>query len=189
MKVSRIILIILGIVIIVALTAGITIWVQKTLHLKRLEKRMPHLAGLLGKEKPRDLLETIKTVRAIDVLGLAEEQIAKFIYNNNRLKELKKEHHKMRQEKLDAIDKLLKEKASTEELQNSINEFRKINEEYQNNCKTVRDDINSILTPEQQARLILFERDFQQQMQRFLQKGPCRIKREKRSLKGKERSI
>lgn len=183
MKTSKILLIFAGIVVIVVLTVGITIGVERIVHRRAFEKRMPYLTDILGKERPRDLLETIKIVRAIEVLDMNEEQIGKVISRWGKLNNIREEHNKIRKEKLEEIEKLLKAKASSSELQAVISELNGLDDKFQSDYKALRNEIDNALTIEQQAKLILFERDFHRQMQMFLENQP---KTSKQNLRGRQ---
>lgn len=183
MKFSKMLLVISGVVVIVALTIVITMGVERAIHRRAFEKRMPHLAKIIGKESPRDLLKTIKMVRAIEVLGLDEEQIAKVIPRWRKLDETREVNRKARKKKLEEIERLLKAEAPAEELENAITSLEELDDKFQSDCKALRDEINQMLTPEQQARLILFEKDFRCQMQKFLQRQPHKRKKPAGPLK------
>lgn len=176
MKSFKILLIITGIVAIIATTVAVTLGIQRSIHRKKFIRKTPHLAKLMGDKKPKDLLVTIKTVRAIETLDLNDEQSARYISLSRKLETLRKEDHEKRKEKLEELDKLVKSNASDDELQKVIKGLEEDEEKFRADTENIRDEINSILTPEQQARLILFEKEFHQQMQRFLERQPCRRK-------------
>lgn len=182
MKSSKILLIIAGIIAIIAITVAVTLGVQRSIHHRKFIRKVPHLAKLMGDKKPKDLLVTIKTVRAIETLDLNDEQSARYISLSRKLETLRKEHHEKRKEKLEELDRLVKAAASDDELQKAIKELQQLEEDFRTETKGLRDEINSILTPDQQARLILFEKEFQREMQEFLEGQP----RRKRCLKGKD---
>lgn len=182
MKSFKILLIITGVIAIIAATVVVTLGVQRSIHRKKFIQKTPHLAKLLGDKKPKDLLGTIKTVRAIEVLDLNDEQSARYISLSRKLETLRKEHHEKRKEKLEGLDRLVKAAASDDELQKVIKELQQLDEDFRTETKGLRNEINSILTPDQQARLILFEKEFQHEMQEFLERQP----RRRRCLKGKD---
>lgn len=172
MKSFKLFLIIGGMIVVIIVTAIITSRIQSSIHHKRLMRKSPHLAKLLGDKKPKDLLVTIKTVRAIDALDLNDEQSARFISLTRKRETLRKEYHKSLKDKLEELDRLVKANASDNELQKVIKELDEAEERFRTDTKKIKDDINSILTPEQQARLILFEKEFAREMQRFIEKQP-----------------
>lgn len=176
MKASKLLLLIAGGLAIVLITVGITLGVQKAIYTKRAVKRMPHLAGILGKERPRGLLKTIKIVRAVEALELNEDQIGKVLSRWNKLNEMREEYFKTRKEKVTEIDRLLRAEEFTEELQDALTGLRELEEKFYADCKTLKDEIDTFLTTEQQAKLIIFEKNFHRQMQRLLGRTPGKEK-------------
>lgn len=176
MKSFKIFLIIGGIIAILAITVVVTLGIQRSIHHRKFIRKTPHLAKLLGDKKPKDMLGTIKVVRAIDVLNLNDAQSAKFISLSRKSEVLRKEHREKRKEKLEELDRLVKTNASADELQKVIKELEQLEEDFKAGTKGLRDEINTILTLEQQARLILFEKEFQREMQGFLERQPLRRK-------------
>ena len=176
MKASKITLIVIGIIVLITITVGVTVVVQRNIYKKKLAKHAPYLTNLMGKEKPRDMLKTIKLVKAIEVLDLDEEQMAEFITQWQKTQRAAMDYRKDRAEKIKEIDELLKDKASPQDLTNAITELRALEKDFSGEKQDLQDEIYSVLTPEQQARFILFEKKFNRQMKNFLKKGRGRRK-------------
>lgn len=182
MRFYKIFSIISGIALIIVLTVGITIGVQKTIHKKSFEKRMPQLAGVFGKEKPKDLLDTIRIVRAIDELSISEEQTGRFVSLLRKQNELRRSHRKERNKRIEELEKLLKEKASPGDLEKIVTELEQLEDKFKSESDSLKTELDNLLTIEQQAKYILFEHEFQHEMRRLVGKGP-KMKRGQRHFK------
>ncbi len=196
MKFSKKYLAIIGGVVLVVLVVGVTMGVRKAAH-RRAIRRRPALARILGKERPEEMLETIKIVRTIEALELNEEQIAQVIPRWRSMKEAMKEFHQSRKERIEELEKLLKSKASSQDVERALENLKAQEKAFRERTESLKDEIDSILTPEQEARLILFERKFHKEMQRMLKRPPKRerplekrreIERPERKLPEEERA-
>jgi Spy/CpxP family protein refolding chaperone len=172
MKLSKKYLTIIGgvalIVLLIGVTAGAT------------EKRRPAQSRIQGRERSRKMLETIRMVRTIEALELTEEQIAQFLPMQRQIKEARKEFHQSRKERIEELEGLLKSKASSRNLEKALENLKAQEKSFRERTESLQDKIDSILTIEQRARLIIFERGFQKEMREML-KGPS--KREKQPEK------
>ncbi len=176
MKLSKKYLAIIGGVILVVLVVGVAAGVKKAAHRRAIKRRRPALARILGKERPREMLETVKIVRTIEALKLNEEQIAQVLPKWRRRKEARKEFHQSRKERIEELGKLLKSKASSQDLERALENLKAQEKAFRERMENLKEEIEEILTPEQEVKLILFEKKFRQEMQRMLKRPPRRAR-------------
>ncbi|MBU4128750.1 hypothetical protein L6386_05355 [bacterium] len=191
MKFSKKYLAIIGGVVLVVLVVVVAVGVKKAAHRRAIKRRRPALARLMGKEKPREMLETIRIVRTIEALELNEEQVAQIIPKWRRMKEARKEFQQSRKERIEELEKLLKSKVSSQDLEKALENLKAQEKAFRERMESLKDEIDSILTPEQEVKLILFEKQFRKEMQRMLKKPPKRASplEKKRELRRPERRL
>jgi hypothetical protein len=179
MKLSKKYLAVIGGVALIVLLTGVTAGASK----EAAEKRRPAQSRIPGRERSKEMLETIRTVRTIETLKLTEQQIAQFLPKQRQMKEMRENYFKVRKAKVEKLAKLLESKASPRVLEKALAEMKADEEIFQAENKALRAEIDSILSPEQRARLIIFERDFRKEMRKMLKRSS---KREKPSEKRRE---
>lgn len=175
MKFSKKYLAIIGGVVLIVLVVGTAVGVKRAVH-RRAIKRRPALARILGKERPREMLETIRIVRTIEALELNEEQIAQVLPKWREMKEAGKEFHQSRKERIEELEKLLKSKASSQELERALENLKAQEKAFRGRMENLKDEIDKTLSPEQKVKLIISESKFHKEMQRMLEKPPRRAK-------------
>lgn len=184
MKLSKKYLVIIGGVALIVLLTGVTARAsEETAHPRAAGKRRPAQARIPRVEKSKEMLETIRTVRTIEALELTEEQIAQFLPKMRKIREEREKHRAVRKEKVEKLAKLLESKTSPRVLEKALAEMKADEEKFQAENKALRNEIDSILTIEQRARLIIFERNFHKEMREML-KEPS--KKERPSEKRRE---
>ena len=179
MKLSKKYLAVIGGVALIVLLTGVTVGASE----EAAGKRGPAQSRTPGRERSKEMLETIRTVRTIETLKLTEQQIAQFLPKQQQMKGMRENYSKVRKVKVEKLEKLLESKASPRALEKVLAAMKAEEEKFQAENKALRAEIDSILTPEQQARLIIFERDFRKEMRKMLKKSS---KREKPSEKRKK---
>ena len=172
MKFSKKYLAIIGGIVLVILVAGVSVRAaEESADQRRAIKRKKLAQAHISREvRSKEMLETIRTVRTIEALKLDEEQIAQFLPKQRRMRELKEKYLKTRKEKVEELAKLLESKASSRVLEKALAELKGAKEKFRAASKALGDEIDSILTPEQRARLVIFKRDFRKEMRRMLKK-------------------
>jgi len=172
MKFSKKYLAIIRGVVLVVLVVGVVVGVRKAAHRRAIRRRRPALARMLGKERPREMLETIRMVRIIETLKLNEEQIAQVLPKWREIKEAKREFHQSQKERIEELEKLLKSKVSSQDLERALENLKAQEKAFHERMESLKEEIDKILTPEQEVKLILFEKKFRKEMQRMLKKHP-----------------
>ena len=190
MKFSKKYLAIIGGVILVILVV-LVVGVKKATTRRAIKKRRPALARMLGKERPREMLETIRLVKTIEALELNEEQIAQVLPKWREMKEAKKEFHQRRKERIEELEKLLKSKTSSQDLERALENLKAQEKAFQGRLESLKDEIDKALSPEQEVKLILFEKKFRREMQGMLERPPRRAKplEKRKGIKRPERKL
>jgi len=172
MKLSKKYLALIGGVALIVLLTGVIAGASE----EAAEKRGSAQSRTTGRERSKEMLETIRTVRTIETLKLTEQQIAQFLPKQRQMKGMRENYSKVRKVKVEKLAKLLESKASPRDLEKVLAEVEAEEEKFQAENKALRAEIDSILTPEQRARLIIFERDFRKEMHKMLKKSSKREK-------------
>ena len=179
MKLSKKYLAIIGGVALIILLVGVTDGASE----EAAEKRRPAQSRIPRRERSKEMLETIRTVRTIETLKLTEQQIAQFLPKQRQMKEMRENYFKVRKARVEKLAKLLESKTSPRALEKTLTELKSDKEKYQAENKALRDEIDNILTLEQRARLIIFERDFRKEMRKML-KGHSKRKKPSEKRRG-----
>ena len=189
MKYSKKYLAIIGGVILVVLVIVVTVGVKKAAHRRAIKRRRPALARILGKRGPQAMLETIKVVRIIETLALNEEQIAQVLPKWRMMRETKEEFHQSRKERIEELGKLLKNKASSQDLEKALENLKEKERAFLERTEDLKEDIENILTPEQEVKFILFEKTFRKEMQKLLEKPSkkARLLEKRKGIKKSEK--
>lgn len=176
MKFSKKYLAIIGAVVVVILVVGVAVGVKKAARRRAIRRRRPAMARILGKERPREMLETIRLVKTIEALELNEKQIAQLLPKWREMTEAKKEFHQSRKERIEELEKLLNSKASSQALERALENLKAQEKAFRARIESLKDEIDKTLSAEQKAKLIISERKFHQEMQRMLERPPRRAK-------------
>jgi hypothetical protein len=130
----------------------------------------PNFAQKRDRMKAMQKMEELKKIKLIDVLQLDEETSIKFF--TRRSEHIKKieELIQLRNDKIDKIEDILKSDESNNEsiLTKEINDFHQLEEkEFQERQRFLK-SASEILTPEQMAKLIVFEERFRRDVSGLL---------------------
>ena len=109
-------------------------------------------------------IEQLRKVRLIELLDLKEEQSVRFFA---RLKEHDTARHDLVKEKDDALDKierLLRNHASAQEYQPVFEDAQAVDTKIVGERKKFFDSLTDILTIEQRAKFLIFERRFEREL-------------------------
>ncbi|TAK56342.1 MAG: hypothetical protein EPO24_11335 [Bacteroidetes bacterium] len=112
---------------------------------------------------PPERLERFKKMRLIEVLKLNEEESVRFFAKQNAHEEKVRDFMKERNDALDVIGDAL-DNASTKDLQKIADKVLEIDERIFRERQRYQEDVRKLLTLEQFAKFLLFERDFGKQV-------------------------
>ncbi len=118
---------------------------------------------------PRQLIETLRKVRLIEELNLTDEQSIKFFPKLNEIREAKEDFNHNRKILIDELmDLLEKDKKSSDQINAKLDKLFKLEDDFNKKETALKKEIRKILNPEQQARLILFQLRFDQEMREMI---------------------
>jgi len=119
---------------------------------------------------PRQLIETLRKVRLIEELKLTDEQSVKFFPKMNAIKEAKEKIDQDRKILIEELmDLLAKDKKPLDQINAKLDKLFQLEEDFNKKETVLKKEIRKILSPEQQARLILFQLRFDQEMREMIQ--------------------
>ena len=122
-------------------------------------------------DRPHERIEQWKKVRLIEILDLKEDQSVRFF---SRLKEhdlLRRKLMKQKGEALDRIDRLVRNRAAAAELEKAFPEALEIDVQLAAERTKFFQSLSDILTTEQRARLLLFERQFEKELREAMREA------------------
>lgn len=114
--------------------------------------------------RPLERVERLKKVRMIEALNLEEEQAVRFLARQNEFDKKRHEIMIARQEALDKLEGLLKDRASEAELEKAFGPLLALDERFTVLRREFFQGLSDILTVQQRARLLTFERRFDREL-------------------------
>ena len=135
----------------------------------------------LRREKAGKMLETITLWKLVDGLKLTEKQLVKFLPKYREIKDLNKEYREKRKKALEGLKDLLQttKKVSARKIETKLAQLEKMEDEQLHKSKSLRKELKAILTPEQQAKFILLQKQIGKEMMQQLRKRMGKRKRGK----------
>lgn len=127
----------------------------------------PPMAG----ERPHERIEQWKKVRLIEILDLKEDQSVRFFA---RLKEhdlLRRQLMKEKGEALDRLDRLVRNRASEGDLEKAFPDVLAVDDRMRDEQRRYFSGLSDLLTPEQRAKLLLFERQFEKELREAMREA------------------
>ncbi|MGQ9609125.1 MAG: hypothetical protein ACUVWN_07480 [bacterium] len=114
----------------------------------------------ISKEEIPKLVEVIKIWKLIDKLELSNfnvDKLTKFLAKYEQLETIRSEYWKNRGESISRLKKLIETNASEEQIRLALDELNKIDINFFEKDRQIKESINNILTIRQQAELIIFQ--------------------------------
>jgi hypothetical protein len=115
-------------------------------------------------QRPFERIEQWKKARLIETLDLKEEQSVRFFARLNEHDNTRRELRKEKGEALDKIERLIRNHAEAKELEKVFPEVLGVDEKIAEESRRFFNSLTDILTPEQQGKLLLFERRFEREL-------------------------
>ena len=109
-------------------------------------------------------LEQLRKVRLIEFLDLKEEQSVRFFARLNEHDREKKALMDEKNETLDRIERLIRNRGKEEEFRKLFADVESVDQRINEMQRSFFDGLSDILTVEQQAKLLLFERHFTKEL-------------------------
>lgn len=116
----------------------------------------------------RDMIEDLRIVRMTKELNLTDQQLAKFLPKMRENQAARREFNQHRTAAVKDLENLLNSKASEKDLQAKLSELDKMETDFQASERENRKVLTSQLSVEQQARLVVFQDNFEREMRELI---------------------
>ncbi len=128
----------------------------------------------------RKRIEEIRRFKLIDYLDLEEEQAVRFVTREKNFRKEEKRREEERNKILMQLKNAVEESASEDELNSLINQYAVLGKEMAEARLAYFRSLGDLLTVEQQAKYLLFERKFKDEIRSIIRKWQMeRRKRQK----------
>ncbi len=114
--------------------------------------------------RPFERIEQWKKVRLIEILDMKEDQSARFFARLNEHEAQRRELHNEKGEILDRLDRLVRNRADSVELEKVIPEALAVDDKVHEEQNKFFLSLGDILTVNQRAKLLIFERQFEKEL-------------------------
>ena len=131
-------------------------------------------------QRPFERVEQWKKVRLIEMLSLSEDQSVRFFARLNEHENTRRSLVKERGEALDRIERLVRNKAEGPEYEKVIPDVLAADVKIHDEQKRFFGSLGDILSSEQRAKLLLFERHFERELREAMRET------QKRRFRGEE---
>jgi Spy/CpxP family protein refolding chaperone len=128
----------------------------------------------MGEERPLERIEQWKKVRLIEVLDLKEEQSIRFFARFNEHESKKRDLAKQKDDVLDKLERLVRNHADGKEIEKVFPEEMAANENLADENLRFFNGMSDILSAEQRAKLLLFERHFERELREAMKEAQRR---------------
>jgi len=114
--------------------------------------------------RPLERIEHFKQVRLIEMLDLKEDQSVRFFARLNEHDKTKRDLIKEKMDDLDKIERLVRNHAEAKEYESLFPQVMAVNEKIVQEDQKIFNSLTDILSVEQQAKYLLFERQFEREL-------------------------
>lgn len=130
----------------------------------------PHAPKAPGAPEGRHLIETIKIWKMTEALNLDEGQAAKLFPKLAQLEASRRQFYRRQRMLRNELAELLRQRPlQDEEIKVRLDQLDRAEIDFRGQEQAIKGGLRSILSPEQQARLALFEDRFDSEMRRVIQ--------------------
>ena len=112
----------------------------------------------------RERIERFRKMRMIEMLDLKEEQSVRFIARFNEFENATKDLHRQRDEVLDKLERLVRNNADPKEIERIFPEVEAVSRKIGEERLKFFNGLSDLLSVEQRAKLLLFERRFENEL-------------------------
>lgn len=120
-----------------------------------------------------ELVETLKIWKLVDAVSPTSEQTAPLLEQFNKLEKLKMQYRQEHRQSMNLLKQLqaisIDSKAEHTELQTALTYHRDVENGFIAERQKIMEEINQILTVEQQAQFVLFSYSYRQELKKALQ--------------------
>jgi hypothetical protein len=131
-----------------------------------------------GPGRPFERIQQLRKVRLVEMLELKEDQSVRFIARYNAFEEQRKKAMAERGEAMDRLERLVRNKADSTEYARAFGEIMKIDDAMVDQRKQFFLGLNDLLTIDQRAKMMLFERRFQKELREAMREAAHRRRQE-----------
>lgn len=129
----------------------------------------------MGSGRPSlERIERFKKMRLVEMLDMKEEQSIRFFARFNEFENTKKELNRQKDESLDKIERLVRNNGDTKEYDKLFNEVEGFNRKIGEEKLKFFNGLADLLSVEQRAKLILFERRFDSELREAVRQAQQR---------------
>jgi Spy/CpxP family protein refolding chaperone len=122
----------------------------------------------MKEEDPHKLIEAIKIWKISEFLDLDDEQMATFFPKLKKIEKHRRESFKERHDILEKLHKQLDKKESDETIRKTIDELLSFERQSREREEELREEVMSVLTVTQQAKLLIFEERFEREIRNII---------------------
>ena len=120
-----------------------------------------------------ELVETLKIWKLVDAVSPTAEQQPPLLTQFNRLEKLKMQYRQEHRQSINQLKQLqstpLSANVESAELQAALTHHQKVETEFVTERQKIMEELNQILTVEQQAQFVLFSYTYRQELKQTLQ--------------------
>ena len=120
------------------------------------------------KDDPREIIEKVRMYRLTQELDLTTDQAVKFFPKLNEIRKAEQKFFEERMEIIKELKELLKNNASDKELVKTIDRLKASQDEKQKAQAKIMDEMRDILSPQQQARFLVFQEEFEREIREVI---------------------
>jgi hypothetical protein len=113
---------------------------------------------------PRAIIEKVRIYLLTEKLDLSEEQAVKFFPKLNDLRKVEEDFQKERMDIIAKLETQVQNKASEKDLLQTLNGFENLIKTKADKDKKIREELRILLTPVQQAKFLIFQTKFEQEI-------------------------
>ncbi len=123
-----------------------------------------------GQAQSREKMEALMVWRLTEDLNLSEEQTTEFFPRLRQLRQLRQEHHVARRALYASLSAAVNEKpVNVSTLKALIDSLQAVEDNFIRSDRQLRQEMQALLTIEQQARWLVFQANFDRQARRTIQ--------------------
>ena len=122
-----------------------------------------------GPDQRMERLQQLKKLRLLEVLKLNEEESIRFFTRYNKFEEELRDLERERNDIIDDLEMQLKEGEKVESLEKSFDDLFALGQKVVDARIRFYKEVRGMLTPQQVAKLIVFERNFTRDLREIIQ--------------------
>jgi len=117
---------------------------------------------------PRAIIEKVRIYRLTEELDLSTDQAVKFFPKLNELRKAEDDFQKERMEFIAKLEEQVRDQAPEKDLVQTLNGFEALIKVKMEKDKKIRDELRVLLTPVQQAKFVIFQTKFEQEIREMI---------------------